>query len=161
MSCENLVSVVVVDDHPITRHGIIDMLSISDHIWVLGEADNAVSAIREITNLVPDIVLLDIRLPGASGLDICRTLQRKSLRSRVIILTSYENEDYIFDALRAGAWGYVLKIAGFVELEQAILFVSRGVRTLSEPLINALVDQYSNIAREKAILESGLDIEEL
>jgi DNA-binding NarL/FixJ family response regulator len=152
---------MVVDDHQVVREGLVSMLEAPEHIEVVGQAANAPEAIRKAHDLKPDIMLLDIRMPGTSGLDVCRTLRVQLPETRVIILTTYEEEDYLFEALRAGAVGYLVKTASYEELVDAITSVAEGRRLLSAPLVDKLVAHYSELAREKARLESGFDQAEL
>jgi len=152
---------MVVDDHQVVREGLVSMLAAPEHIEVVGLAANAPEAIRKAHDLKPDIMLLDIRMPGTSGLDVCRTLRVQLPETRVIILTTYDEEDYLFEALRAGAVGYLVKTASYEELVDAITSVAEGRRLLSAPLVDKLVAHYSELAREKARLESGFDQAEL
>ena len=155
------IRVMVVDDHQVVREGLVSMLEAPEHIEVVGQAANAPEAIRKAHELRPDILLLDIRMPGTTGLDVCRTLRVQLPETRVITLTTYEEEDYLFEALRAGAVGYLVKTASYEELVDAITSVAEGRRLLSAPLVDKLVAHYAELAREKARLESGFDQAEL
>jgi len=155
------IRVLIVDDHLVVRQGLISLLESCKEIEVVGQAENGLTALSRTKSLNPDIILLDIRMPGSSGLDICRTLDMQSPKSRVIILTTYEEEDYLFRALRSGAWGYVLKTASYEELVDAIVSVASGHRPLSPAMIDKLVDHFAELAREKARLESGFAQSEL
>lgn len=139
----------------------MSMLEAPNHIQVVGEASNAPEAIRKAKELKPDVILLDIRMPGSSGLDACRSLHVQQPDSRVIILTTYEEEDYLFEALRSGAAGYLVKTASYEELVDAITSVAEGRKLLSAPLVDKLVAHYSELAREKARIASGFDQPEL
>jgi DNA-binding NarL/FixJ family response regulator len=162
MNSRHPIRVLIVDDHLVVRQGLKSMLDATDDIVVIGEASNAPSAIRKAKELTPDVILLDIRLPaGSSGLDVCRALSAQQPDIRTIILTTYEEEDYLFDALKAGAWGYVLKTTSYEDLVEAITSVAGGKRLLSAPMIDKLVAHYSEMAREKVLLESGFDQSEL
>lgn len=162
MNSRHPIRVLIVDDHLVVRQGLKSMLDATDDIVVVGEASNAPSAIRKAKELTPDVILLDIRLPaGSSGLDVCRALSAQQPGIRTIILTTYEEEDYLFDALKAGAWGYVLKTTSYEDLVEAITSVAGGKRLLSAPMIDKLVAHYSELAREKVLLESGFDQSEL
>jgi DNA-binding NarL/FixJ family response regulator len=162
MNSRHPIRVLIVDDHLVVRQGLKSMLDATDDIVVIGEASNAPSAIRKAKELTPDVILLDIRLPaGSSGLDVCRALSAQHPDIRTIILTTYEEEDYLFDALKAGAWGYVLKTTSYEDLVEAITSVAGGKRLLSAPMIDKLVAHYSEMAREKVLLESGFDQSEL
>jgi NarL family two-component system response regulator LiaR len=155
------IRVLIVDDHLVVREGLISLLESAKEIEIVGQAENGPTALSRTRALNPDVVLLDIRMPGSSGLDICRTLQMQSPKSRVIILTTYEEEDYLFRALGSGAWGYVLKTASYDELVNAIMSVASGHRLLSAPMVDKLIEHFGELAREKARLESGFAQSEL
>jgi DNA-binding NarL/FixJ family response regulator len=161
MSRKLLVRVMVVDDHQVVREGVISMLKAADEIEVVGQAANAAEAIQKAKALKPDVILLDIRLPGVSGWEACRTLTMELPQTRVIMLTSFEDEDYLLKALRAGARGYLLKTASHEEIVDAVRSVMRGERLLSAPMVDKLVSRFSDLAREMEKLETGMDEDEL
>jgi DNA-binding NarL/FixJ family response regulator len=152
---------MVVDDHQVVREGVISMLKATDEIEVVGQAANAAEAIQKAKALEPDVILLDIRLPGVSGWEACRTLTTELPQTRVIMLTSFEDEDYVLKALRAGARGYLLKTASHEEIVDAVRAVTRGERLLSPPMVDKLVSRFSKLAREMEKLETGMDEDEL
>jgi two-component system NarL family response regulator len=152
---------MVVDDHQVVREGVISMLRTASEIEVVGQAANAAEAIQRARELKPDVVLLDIRLPGTSGWEVCRTLCSNLPETHVIMLTSFQDEDYLFKALRAGARGYLLKTSSHEELVEAIRSVARGKRLLSPPMVDKLVSQFSELSREMERHETGMDQEEL
>jgi DNA-binding NarL/FixJ family response regulator len=161
MSRKLFVRVMVVDDHQVVREGVISMLKAADEIEVVGQAANAAEAIQQAKALEPDVILLDIRLPGVSGWEACRTLTKELPQTRVIMLTSFEDEDYLLKALRAGARGYLLKTASHEEIVDAVRSVTRGERLLSAPMVDKLVSRFSKLAREMEKLETGMDEDEL
>lgn len=161
MSRRLLTRVMVVDDHQVVREGVISMLRAASEIEVVGQAANAPEAIRKAQQLKPDVVLLDIRLPGTSGWEACRTLCSILPDTRVIMLTSFQDEDYLFQALRAGARGYLLKTASHEEIVEAIRAVDKGKRLLSPPMVDKLVSQFSEMAREIERRDTGMDEEEV
>jgi DNA-binding NarL/FixJ family response regulator len=161
MSRKLLTRVMVVDDHQVVREGVISMLRAASEIEVVGQAANAPEAIRKAQEIKPDVVLLDIRLPGTSGWEACRTLCSILPDTRVIMLTSFQDEDYLFKALRAGARGYLLKTASQEELVEAIRAVDKGKRLLSPPMVDKLVSQFSEMAREIERRDTGMDEEEV
>jgi DNA-binding NarL/FixJ family response regulator len=161
MSRKLFVRVLVVDDHQVVREGVISMLEAADEIEVVGQAANAAEAIQQAKALEPDVILLDIRLPGVSGWEACRTLTKELPQTRVIMLTSFEDEDYLLKALRAGARGYLLKTASHEEIVDAVRSVTRGERLLSAPMVDKLVSRFSKLAREMEKLETGMDEDEL
>lgn len=161
MSRKPFIRVMVVDDHQVVREGVISMLKAAGEIEVVGQAAHAAEAIRKAKVLEPDVILLDIRLPGVSGWEACRTLTAELPQTRVIMLTSFEDEDYLLKALRAGARGYLLKTASHEELVGAVRSVTRGERLLSPPMVDKLVSRFSKLAREMERLETGMDEDEI
>lgn len=155
------IRVLIVDDHQVVREGVISMLSAARQIEVVGQAANAAEAIGKAKQLKPDVVLLDIRLPGKSGWDVCQGLSAVLPDVKVIMLTSYEDEDYLFKALRAGARGYLVKTAGYDEIVSAIVAVAEGKRLLSAPLVDKLVARFAELARDLEHRESGLEQDEI
>ena len=161
MSRKLRIRVRVVDDHQVVREGGISMLQAASEIEIVGQAANAPEAILKAQKIEPDVVLLDIRLPGASGWEVCRTLCAMLPDTHVIMLTSFQDEDYLFKALRAGARGYLLKTASHEDLIDAVRSVAQGQRLLSAPLVDKLVAQFSDLAREMERRETGMDQEEI
>jgi len=161
MSRKLSIRVLVVDDHQVVREGVISMLQAASEIEVVGQAANAAEAIQKAKALEPDVILLDIRLPGTSGWEACRALTAQLPESRVIMLTSFEDEDYLLKALRAGARGYLLKTASHEEIVDAIRSVMRGERLLSAPMVDKLVSRFSELAREMEKLETGMEEDEI
>jgi DNA-binding NarL/FixJ family response regulator len=155
------IRVMVVDDHQVVREGVISMLSAARQIEVVGQAANAPEAIRKAQELKPDVLLLDIRLPGPSGWEVCRTLSSLLPETRVIMLTSFEDEDYLFKSLRAGASGYLVKTADHEEIINAIAAVAEGRRLLSAPMVDKLVSRFAEVSRELEMRESGFDEEDI
>lgn len=161
MDRQPVIRVIVVDDHQVVREGLISMLQATAEIVVVGQAADAPDAIDKALELKPDVVLLDLRLPGSNGLDVCRNLQLQVPESRTIMLTSYQEEDYLFEALRAGAWGYLSKTASHSEITGAITAVARGRRLLSAPLVDKLVERYAELASEVERQGSGFEQAEI
>ncbi len=117
---------VIVDDHEMVRTGLKAMLSGLIDVRVVGEASDADGGVRVTADLEPDIVVCDVRLGGASGLDMCRTLLAHNPDRRVVMLTVYDDEQYLYQALRAGARGYLLKRIDGAELVRQLHRVHRG-----------------------------------
>jgi NarL family two-component system response regulator LiaR len=155
------IRVLIVDDHQVVREGVISMLSAARQIEVVGQAANAAEGIGKAKQLKPDVVLLDIRLPGKSGWEVCQALSAVLPDVKVIMLTSYQDEDYLFKALRAGARGYLVKTAGYDEIVEAIVAVAEGKRLLSAPLVDRLVARFAELARDLEHRESGLEQDEI
>jgi DNA-binding NarL/FixJ family response regulator len=115
---------VIVDDHRVVREGLRAMLDGIDDVAIVGEAEDAAGALGAVGECAPEVVLLDLRLQGESGLDICRLIAEEYPDVKVVFLTVYEDEQYVFEALRAGARGYMLKKAS----PEDIVGILRSVR---------------------------------
>ena len=130
--------IVIVDDHPVVRRGIKSLLSNYADFEVVGEAGTVSSALEIIEQLLPDIVLLDIRLPGESGLEL---LKRLNVDTKVLILTSFDDEEHVLTALKGGAHGFILKNVSDEMLCGAIRTVHQGGRVLSPQITEQMVQQ--------------------
>lgn len=133
--------VVVVDDHDLVRSGVKNLISSQDSLEVVGEAANGRDAIEACRNLLPDLVLMDVRMPEMDGLTATKEIKRQLPGLAVLILTTYENEDYLLEAIRAGAAGYVLKDAPEEQLITAIRKVLEGETTMSRTLATNLLQR--------------------
>ncbi len=120
------VRVLVVDDHPMFRDGIRIVLSAEPNIELVGEAEDGPDAIVQAAALQPDVVIMDLNLPGRHGIDVTREVVATSPHIGVLVLTMFDDEDSVFAAMRAGARGFLLKGAGHDELVRAILSVADG-----------------------------------
>ncbi len=132
--------IILVDDHEVVRLGLKSLIERHPQFEVVGEAGNAKEALELVERLLPDVVLMDIRLPGTSGIEACEEITKKFPDIRVIMLTSYAEDDMLFSAIRAGASGYVLKQIGAEELLHAIEAVGRG-EALLDPAVTQRVFQ--------------------
>lgn len=132
---------VIVDDHDLVRSGLKALLSGQTGLEVVGEADNGREALEVCRRLRPDLVLMDVRMPEMDGLSATRELKRQFSDVSVLILTTYENEDYMLAAVRAGAAGYVLKDAPEQQLVTAIRKVLEGESTLNRGLATKLLQR--------------------
>jgi len=122
----NRIRLLIVDDHEIVRLGLRTLLEGESDLQVIAEAGTAEEALTQLNYHHPDVVILDIQLPGRSGLDICREIVQRFPQTRVVMLTSSVNEGFVIEALRAGAAGYVLKQVGNDELVRAVRAAYRG-----------------------------------
>ena len=120
------ISILIVDDHEVVRNGIRAYLSTLPDFQVVGEADSGEEAIKLVTELIPDVVLMDIRLPGEGGIEATRQVTARFPDSKVVMLTSFADDDLVVRAISAGAVGYVLKQVGNEELLRAIRAAARG-----------------------------------
>lgn len=130
MSDEKTIRVMLVDDHEIVRLGLMTLINDQTGMDVVGEAGNADDAIREAQRLNPDVVLMDIRMPGEGGIDATRRIIAQMPRTRVVMLTSFADDELVVRAVSAGASGYVLKQVGNEELIRAIRAAARGESVL-------------------------------
>lgn len=134
--------IIVVDDHRILRECLAESIATADEFEVVGEADDGRTAISLVGKLRPDMVLLDISMPGFSGLETLRELNRRYPETKVLILTIHKTEEYFLEALEAGASGYVLKDSSRDELVQAMRYVLSGRKFLSPEIQEKVVAAY-------------------
>ncbi len=132
--------ILLVDDHEVVRLGLKALVEHHPQFEVVGEAVTAKEAIEQAEKILPDIVLMDIRLPGASGIEACEAITEKFPDIRVVMLTSYAEDEMLFSAIRAGASGYVLKQIGGDDLIRALESVSKG-EALLDPAVTQRVFQ--------------------
>lgn len=130
--------IILVDDHEVVRLGLRTLLARHPEFEIVDEAGNANEAIEKSLRLKPDIVVLDIRLPGASGIEACRQIVAQQPATKVIMLTSFADDEMLFDAIAAGASGYVLKQIGSEALVRALQIVGRG-ESLIDPALTQKV----------------------
>ncbi len=155
------IRVLIVDDHPTVRRGLKSLLSSYPDIEVVGEAEDGPAALRAAADLSPEIILLDIQLPGLDGIGVANQLQHSAPQAKVIALSAYEDEQYIFSALRAGAYAYLLKSTSDETLVNTIRGVNKGERLLSPALMDRVLQRFQVLAQDHVRQESGLSEEEL
>jgi two-component system response regulator DevR len=154
------IRVLIVDDHPIVRQGVRSLLSAFSDIVIVAEADSPTAIIAQIEKHSPHVLLLDVRLGDFNGIQIARQLRRTHPESRVIILTTYDDDEYLFGALEAGAHAYLLKDVSLDELPAAIRAVHAGQRLLSPMLVDRVLSEFQHLALEKAESSFGIQTEE-
>jgi two-component system response regulator DevR len=142
------IRVIIVDDHEIVRLGLRGLLERQPNITVVDEAASAQEAVSKVLRHRPDVVVMDIRLAGGSGIEACREVAAQAPESRVIMLTSYAEDELLFDAIAAGAVGYVLKRVGSDELVRAIEAVGRGEALLDPTLTQKVLDKVRQMGRQ-------------
>ncbi|MFQ6013867.1 MAG: response regulator [Anaerolineae bacterium] len=157
----NKIRVLVADDHPVVRQGLRSLLSSFSDIEVVGEASTSFAVVEQVREVKPDVVLLDILMPGPNGIEIARQLRRAQPEVKIIILTTYDDDEYLYGALQAGAHGYLLKSASHEMLASSIRSVYKGERLLSPQLVGKVLQQFEELAKEKARHESQLSDLEL
>jgi DNA-binding NarL/FixJ family response regulator len=136
------IKVLLADDHTILRDGIRALIDGQDDMVVIGEAEDGQSAVRLVTRLTPDVVVMDIAMPLLNGLEATRQIRRDFPQIKVLILTMHENEEYIRQVLAAGALGYVLKDAAARDLLGAIRAVNNGEAILSPAITRLVIEDY-------------------
>lgn len=136
-----MIRILLVDDHAILREGLRALLSYYPDVEVVGEAEDGLQAIEYVDSLSPDIVLMDIAMPGMNGLEATRRIRKEHPNVHILILTQYEDQPYVLNLLRAGVSGYVLKRALGVDLINAVRAVARGESFLYPPVATTVLEQ--------------------
>jgi DNA-binding NarL/FixJ family response regulator len=153
----NAIRILIVDDHMVVRRGIRSLLSNHDDFEIVGEAGDVASGMELVRDLVPDVVLLDIRLPDDSGLSLLKQIRREAIPTRVLVLTSFDDEEYVMGALREGANGFIIKNASDDRLTGAIRAVYRDERVFSPQITEQIVQQ---VVAEQERASQGFSEEE-
>ena len=138
------IRVLVVDDHTIVRDGICALLALAGDIEVVGEAANGIEALKMVKELQPNVVLMDIAMPIMDGLEATRRICKEFPRTRVLILTQYDEKEYVIPVIEAGASGFVSKVAASSELATGIRSVFCGDSHLSPSVARLLVEDYQH-----------------
>src|SRR6266568_210829 len=138
-----LLRVLIADDHPMFRQGLRTVIDAHPSIEVIGEATSGQEAIESCEQLQPDVVLMDIRMPGINGIEATRRILQTSPHIRVLILTMFQDEASVFTAMRAGARGYVLKDADKEDILRALFAIGRGEAIFSPEVATRIVDFFA------------------
>ncbi|EYT83790.1 LuxR family transcriptional regulator [Streptomyces sp. Tu 6176] len=139
MTDDTPISLLIVDDHPVVRDGLRGMFEAAPGFTVLGEATGGVEAVAKAAALDPDVVLMDLRMPGGPGVDAIRELTRRGARAKVLVLTTYDTDSDTLPAIEAGATGYLLKDAPRDDLLAAVRAAAEGRSVLSPAVASRLV----------------------
>ena len=156
------IKVLIADDHAIVREGIRMILALHDDIEVVGEAANGVEAIEQVDKLSPDVVLMDIAMPGLGGLEATLEIVKRKPQSKILVLTQYDNTEYIYRFLKAGAAGYVLKKAVGSDLVSAIRSVFQGKSFIDPSVADRVIKGFlekPEMAGEEALYDGLSDRE--
>jgi DNA-binding NarL/FixJ family response regulator len=137
-------TLLIVDDHPLQRMGFRMLVESQPDLVVLGEAENGADAVRRATELGPDVVLMDVRMPGVDGIEATRRIIAAGGRSRVLVLTTFDLDEYAYAALRAGASGFLVKDAQPEELLAGIRVVAAGDAVVAPKLTRRLLDRFAD-----------------
>lgn len=151
------IRVLVVDDHPVVRDGIRGMLAGASGIEVVGEAGGGAEAVSLAESLSPDVVLMDLRMPGVDGVAAIREIVKRRLRARVLVLTTYDTDREVLSAIEAGATGYLLKDAPRDELVRAVEATARGQAFLSAS-VGALLMERVRSPEPEALTDRELEV---
>jgi DNA-binding NarL/FixJ family response regulator len=138
-----MTTVVVADDQGMVRSGLISLLEGDPDVTVVGEAADGAQAIAVVRRTDPDVVLMDIRMPELDGLSATRQLVAQGARARVLVLTTFDLDEYVFEALRSGASGFLLKDAPAEELLRAVRLISRGDAVLSPAVTRRVIEEFA------------------
>ena len=137
-----IIRVLLAEDHTIVREGLRSLMDGEAGIEVIGEANDGREAVEKVRQLRPDVVVMDIAMPGLNGLEATRQIRKRFPETQVLILTMHTNEEYVFQILRAGASGYVVKQAASEELIAGIRAVGRGDSFLSPSISGKVIEEY-------------------
>jgi len=141
--------IILVDDHEVVRIGLKTLLDRHPDFEVVGEASSAREAVEKTASLLPDVVVMDIRLPGTSGIDACDEIVKRFPETKVLMLTSYAEDEMLFSAIRAGASGYVLKQIGSEDLVKALESVGSGEGLLDPAVTQRVFQEVRRAVREE------------
>lgn len=144
------IRILIADDHAMLREGIRALLSLQKDIEVVGEAADGKEAVEKVEQLKPDVVILDIAMPGMDGLEAARRIKKKNTTAKILILTQHDNKEYVLSAIKAGMAGFVPKRALASELVSAIRSVYQGNPFLYPSAATALIEDY----REHATVQN-------
>jgi two-component system, NarL family, response regulator DevR len=142
------IRVLIVDDHAVVRLGLKTLLAEETEIQVVAEAENSAQALIQTRKHLPDVVVLDIQLPDQSGIDTCQQVLSQFSQTRVVMLTSHANEQFLEQAIKAGASGYVLKQVGNEELVRAIKAAAHGEMAFDTKTTSQMVSRYKQMGKE-------------
>jgi len=140
-------AIVLADDHHVVRQGLRGLLEAEPDFSIAGEAADGLQAVDLVDRVKPDVLVIDLMMPGLSGLDVTRQVRQRSPRTHIVILSMHSNEAYVLEALRNGAAAYVLKDSTAADLVHAVREVVAGRRYLSPPLSERAIETYTEKAK--------------
>jgi len=140
---------LVVDDHKVVREGLSALLNLEEDLRVVGEAGDAGEAVRLATILQPDVVIMDVRLESDSGIEACREIKTLLPEARVLMLTSYSDDEAVFSSIVAGASGYLLKNTSKAELINAVRALGRGEALLDPAITKKVTDRLAQLSQRQ------------
>jgi DNA-binding NarL/FixJ family response regulator len=146
------INVLVVDDHAVVRAGLVSIISSDPSIKVVGEAEDGIEAVEKAVSLCPDVVMMDVNMPRANGLEALVAMKEKLPDIKVLIITVSDNEEDLFSAIRYGAQGYILKNSSIDQLLEAVKKTAAGEAMLSPNLATRLISEFRKKQNEEDIL---------
>ena len=152
MSDEPRVRVFLVDDHEVVRQGVRALIDASGDLEVVGEADSVETGLARVLAVQPDVAILDVRLPDGNGVELCREIRSRMPQVKCLMLTSYSDDEALFEAIIAGASGYVLKQVRGTELLAAVRRVANGEHLLDPAVTGRVMKRLSNPSSEDYLL---------
>jgi DNA-binding NarL/FixJ family response regulator len=152
----NPIRLLIVDDQRLMRQGLQTLLELETGFEVVGEAGNGQSALDAYAELQPDVVLMDIRMPGMDGVEATRRIHEKWSNARIIILTTFNDDAYVFEALRVGALGYLLKDLSGHELANAVRTVASGGALIDPSVARKVVTEFARLTSPARPINEGL-----
>ena len=150
------IRVLIVDDQRLMREGLRTLLELEDDLAVVGEAESGEAGVRAFAETQPDVVLMDVRMPGVDGVEATRRIRAHWPDARVIILTTFDDDAYVFEGLRAGARGYLLKAISGDELAHAIRTVAAGGALIDPTVTRKVVAEFARLAPPARAVDAGL-----
>jgi len=155
------IRLLIVDDHKIVRQGVRAFFDAEEEIEVIGEAGSGAAAVKMIEEHVPDVVLMDLVMPGMDGVEATRLAKKISPRTQIVVLTSYHEDEHIFPALQAGALSYILKDVSMDELTDAVIKASRGEATLHPQVASRVIQELHGRKKNENTLDIDLTQREI
>jgi DNA-binding NarL/FixJ family response regulator len=151
------IKVLIVDDHRVVREGLAAILKTKENIQVIGEAQDGQEAVEKTRTLMPDVILMDVSMPRMGGVEATRVVKREFPHIGIIALTMYEEQQYIFDLVRAGATGYLLKDSDSTQIVKAIQSVYRGESLIHPSVASKILAEFSLLAQKKGKKSSWVE----
>ncbi|MFF3171087.1 response regulator [Streptomyces sp. NPDC057900] len=150
------IRVIIADDQMMVRQGFTVLLDAEPDIEVVGQAVDGLDAVAKVAELAPDVVLMDIRMPGVGGIEATRRITEPAGSTvKVLVLTTFDLDEYVYEALRAGASGFLLKDASAAELAEAVRVVAAGDALLAPSITKRVIAEFSRVTRTLRIPERG------
>jgi DNA-binding NarL/FixJ family response regulator len=144
----DVIRVLICEDHAVFRRGLVHLLETEEGIEVVGEAEDGVDAVAKAEELAPDVVLMDVRMPRLSGIEATRSIAETIPTTKILMLTVSDEEDDLYDAIKAGATGYLLKEIEIDEVATAIRAVMSGQSLISPSMASKLLSEFTNLAKK-------------